>query len=167
MSSLQTTYTGKIDDDFPTLTRFISFLSGSVLKVSFAEARGNTCWHQSLSLPALWVLNKSQGLSDTACMNLYRWITCVFFMLPLKLLKEKKPTTTTVQSNIECCLSQIFSAASMLWKGSLKKRGIFYFLSTGSSSYVEYETNRQTKSDPDLKKKTSKFLTKLFLWSIP
>lgn len=66
-----------------------------------------------------------------------------FLFYHLNYLRKKK---TTVQSNVECCLRQKLSASFMLWKGSLKKRGIFYFLSTGiSSSYVEYETNKQNQ----------------------
>ena len=93
MSSLQTIYTGRIDDDFPAVTRFISFLTGNVLIVSSAETHGNTCWHQSLSLPALRVQNKAQGLSDTAGANAYMWITCMSslcYKLGKQLREEKK-----------------------------------------------------------------------------
>jgi len=61
MSSLQTTYAGRIDDDFPAVTRFVSFLAGSVPVVSSAETCGSACWHQSLSLPALRVQNAGSG----------------------------------------------------------------------------------------------------------
>lgn len=80
MSSLQTTYTGKIDACFPAVTRLISFLTGSVPILSSAETHGNACWHQSLSLP---VRNKARGLSDRTDANVYMDCMYVFFMLPL------------------------------------------------------------------------------------
>lgn len=94
MSSLQTTYTGRIDDGFPAATRFISFLTGSVPIDSSAETHGNVCGHQSLSPPALPIQNTARDLSGTAFVNAYRWITCMsslYYHLD-KLLREKKCT---------------------------------------------------------------------------